>query len=108
MSHNLYLLIDTGGEGLTCVVSLGDYTSNVSGMWTDALGCRLSDLDGRQAADAIPDLSRAVQRMEADPAKYEAMNPPGGWGNYAGALGYLRGLLEGCTEHPKTQISVSR
>lgn len=107
MSHDLYLLIDTGGEQLTCVSELGNYTSNVSGMWAEALGYRLAELDGRNAADAIPDLTRAVKRMEADRATYEAMNPSNGWGSYAGALAYLRRLLEGCTDHPKAQISVS-
>lgn len=107
MSYDLYLLIDTGGEHLTCVVELGNYTSNVGGMWAEALGYRLGDLDGRNAADVIPDVTRAVKCMEADPAKYEAMNPDNGWGSYSGALAYLRSLLEGCIEHPKTQISVS-
>lgn len=108
MSYDLYLRIDTGGEDPACVLAVGNYTSNVSGMWAESLGYPLADLDGRLAADAIPDLEAAVARMEADPDTYRAMEPANGWGDYRGALGYLRDLLDGCAEHPKTTIDISR
>ena len=45
--------------------------------------------------------------MEADPETYRAMNPPNGWGDYEGALAYLRRLAEACATHSKCTINVS-
>lgn len=111
MSYNisLYMSVDTGGS-LPVEVELadiGNYTSNVSGMWTEALGYRLADLKGKAARDCIPDLQRAVADMIADPGRYEAMNPPNGWGSYDGALDYLRRLRDACIAHPKASIYIS-
>lgn len=108
MSYDLDLRIDTGGEHPVTVHDVGNYTSNVSGMWTKALGFPLADLDGRLAADAIPDLRRAAWAMANNPDTYRAMNPENGWGDYEGARDYLVQLLEGCLAHPKTTIGVSR
>lgn len=108
MSYDLYLQIDTGGEDPATVRDIGNYTSNVSGIWAEALGYPLADLHGRTAAEAIDDLRQAVQRMASDPEKYRAMQPPNGWGNYEGARDYLSDLLEGCLAHPKSTIYVSR
>lgn len=107
MSHNVYLCIDTGGKEPVTVFG-SDCTSNVSGMWADALGYPLAELDGRTAVDAIDDLRRAAWRMANNPDKYRAMNPPNGWGNYEGARDYITEILEACLAHPKTTIAVSR
>ena len=107
MSHDLYLEIDTGSDCLTTVVDIGNYTSNVSGMWAKALGERLSEFDGRNAGDSVPQLDQAIADMQANRADYEAMNPDNGWGRYGGALEYLRTLRDGCARHPKTVIRVS-
>lgn len=106
---SLYMQVDIGGpEPIDyCAASIGNYTSNVSGMWTDALGYRLADLKGRTAGDCIDDLRRAVADMEARPDHYRAMNPPNGWGDYEGALDYLRQLHDACCAHPKAEIYIS-
>ena len=108
MSYDLYLRIDTGGEEPATVHSVGNYTSNVSGMWSQALGYPLADLDGRLADAAIPDLRRAAWNMANNPDVYRAMEPGNGWGSYEGARDYLVSLLGACLEHPKTIIGVSR
>jgi hypothetical protein len=77
-------------------------------MWREALGYSLADLHGRTAGDVIADLRRAVGHMAGNPEIYRAMNPPNGWGTYEGARDYLVQLLDGCIEHPKTTIYVSR
>lgn len=107
MSYDIYLQIDTGAEETVTVVEVGNYTTNVSGMWAEALGFRLYEISGRTAADAVPDLDRAIAAMQADPDTYQAMNPKNGWGDYSGALEYLRTLRNACVRHPKTQIYVS-
>lgn len=106
---SLYIQVDTGGpEPIEyCVDDVGNYTSNVSRMWTDALGHRLADLKGKTAGDCTDDLKRAVADMEARPDHYRAMDPPNGWGCYEGALNYLRRLLVACLAHPKAEIHIS-
>jgi hypothetical protein len=108
VSYDLYLRIDTGGEEPATVCSVGNCTSNVVGMWAEALGYPLADLDGRLADDAIPDLRRAAWNMANNPDTYRAIEPPNGWGNYDGARDYLVSILAGCLEHPKATIGVSR
>lgn len=111
MSYDIALFIDVDTGGPEPVRfwpgGPGDYTSNVSGMWAHALGYSLSDLDGKKAGDCTADLKRAVADMIANPAVYEAMNPPNGWGDYAGALEYLRDLRDACVAHPKATVDVS-
>lgn len=107
MSYDVYLQIDTGAEYPATVYEVGNYTSNVSRMWTTALGHPLYELNDRNAGEAVAVLDEAIGRMHAGADEYQAMNPANGWGDYAGALKYLRRLREGCAQHPKTVIHVS-
>lgn len=106
---SLYLEVDTGGSEPVemCPADIGNYTSNVSGMWDDALGHRLADLKGKNAGDSHPRLAQAVANMLADEDRYRAMSPPNGWGDYDGALDYLTRLRDACAAHPKAQIYIS-
>jgi len=80
-----------------------------SGEWrteqSTAQGLRA--LDGAPCSEAGGVIARAVERMEADPDTYRAMNPPNGWGDYEGALAFLRRLAEACAEHPRATVRVS-
>lgn len=105
---SLYMNIDTGAPEPTHIglAEVGNYTSNVAPMWTDALGHSLSEFKEKNAGESLPALERAVATLEADPAKYEAMNPKNGWGSYEGALNYLRQLRDACAAHPKATIHI--
>ncbi|MFD8577363.1 hypothetical protein ACFV1H_18770 [Streptomyces virginiae] len=105
---SLYLSVDTGGpEPLeVCVASIGNYTVNVARMWTDALGHSLGDLKDANAGDSLPALTAAVDRLIANPEHYRAMEPANGWGDYDGALAYLRALRDACLVHPKADIRI--
>jgi hypothetical protein len=85
-----------------------NYTYNVSPMFYDALACRdgIRGLDGAKGKDAYPLLAEAIAKMEADPAKYRAMNPKNGWGDYDGALKLLRELKTWCAEFPEAFMVV--
>lgn len=107
MSYDIYLEIDTGAEDLTTVVDIGNYTSNVSPMWTRALGRPLFELHGMAAVEAVPLLDAGIASMQADPDGFRELNPANGWGRFEGALGYLEELRAGCVAHPKTVIRVS-
>lgn len=111
MSYDVYLMasVDTGattGPLQITVEEIGNYTFNVGGMWRKALGCSLMELNDQKAGDVLPILDKAVAEMESNRAEYEAMNPPNGWGNYVGALNFLRRLQSGCRYHPKAKIVV--
>lgn len=108
MSYWTYLEIDTGNEQFADVVEIGNYTSNVAPMWRDALGgTRLRDFSDAPCSEAAGTLADAVKRMEDNPDYYRAMNPPNGWGDYEGALGYLRDLADACAKHPRCRIRIS-
>lgn len=80
-----------------------------TGQWHDEQttdwGVRL--LDGAPASEAASVLAAAVERMAAAPAEYTLMEPGNGWGDYPGALGFLRWMAETAAAHPDTTIRVS-
>jgi len=107
MSYDIWLEIDNSEGKPVTVVEIGNYTSNVGVMWRDALGGkRLRDFDRAPCSEAAGPLAAAVERMEADPDKYREMDPPNGWGDYEGALKFLRTLSEACAEHPRCRIAI--
>lgn len=109
MSYDGWLVMDTGGSEPATVAELGNFTSNVAPMWRKALAAagediRLSDTEGRGAAAVLPLLRKAVEHMEDHPDEYRELNPPNGWGDYDGALGYLRNVTQLCAKHPKASL----
>ena len=66
MSYDIWLEIDTGGSELKEVADIGNMTSNVSGMWYDALGHNLGDYHGKACADVIEPLQKAVALYATD------------------------------------------
>jgi len=108
MSYDIGLYINTGIEE-TEVMDIGNYTYNCSGMFRKALPAEyggINGLSGKVAGDEIPALRIAVRDMEEQPEVYSAMNPPNGWGNYEGALQFLKDILAACKTHPATIIRV--
>ncbi len=88
-----------------------NYTSNVSPMWTEAMvGNNLGDLieAAETNADLIPMLRLGIANMEDHPDRFRAMNPRNGWGDYEGALAYLRWMLAMCEAVPGGNVEVSR
>jgi hypothetical protein len=51
-------------------------------------------LDGMTGAQGAEYLGLIITGLEADPARYRAMNPDNGWGSYDGVLKTLRAMLE--------------
>jgi hypothetical protein len=112
MSYDIYLEIDTGNGHKAEVGGDLNYTSNVSPMWRKAFTGTdfsfLGDIDGRRAGDCVTALRHAVAAMGGDPAAYEAMNPPNGWGDADGAREFLRKIADLCEQHPNCEVRVSR
>lgn len=112
MSLDFYLTIsvDTGGsEPYTQTLFDANITHNVVPMWDKAgVTDALYESHDKQAKDIIDALECGVAAMEADPAGYEALNPPNGWGSYERALPWLRNVLAQCKAHPNATIGISR
>jgi hypothetical protein len=107
VSYDIWLTIDTGGPEPAAVGGSFNMTSNVAPMWRKA-GCDLADVHGKVASEVIPDLRKAIADMADHPAEYLPLNPPNGWGDYAGCLEFLRELLAEFESHPKATVRVWR
>lgn len=110
MSWDTYLAIDTGGDEPAIVVDVGNYTYNVSPMYRKALKeveGGFSGLNGFSAEKAAPLIELAISRMIVSPETYREMEPDNKWGNYEGAIRYLRDLLDACKKHPKAFIEIT-
>lgn len=107
----LYVDVDTGRDEphRAYITEWANITHNVAQMWRRA-GCydALYESEGKPAAEILPALNKAVDDMAANPATYRELNPSNGWGNYEGALEYLRTFRDRCAEHPKALVGVSR
>lgn len=105
MSYDVYLTVDTGADEPVGIADW-NYTSNCGSMWRHA-GVDLRALDGVPAPVAAEAINNAVKHMESDPDTYRAMNPPNGWGDYDGALTFLRNIADACATHTKAKLGVS-
>lgn len=106
MSYDVHLEIDTGGPEPASLTDW-NFTSNVTCMWR-AAGADLAEFHGRVAGDCLPALEGAIAEMEANPAKYEAMDSPNGWGTYEHLMPRLRVLADQFRAHPRATVQVSR
>lgn len=105
MSYDIYVAVETGaGEWMEEYV--GNYTYNVGPMFKKALGIRLAELHDVPCLEAIHMLRTAIADMEDNPEEYKEMDPPNGWGDYAGAVKYLNDIKQACARHPKAVVKV--
>jgi hypothetical protein len=108
MSYDIWLEIDTGGkEPFQLEDEYWNFTSNVSCMWREA-GADLAEFHGKVAGECAPTLRQAIEKMEADPAKYKAMDSPNGWGTYEDLMPRLRVLRDWFERHPKATVKIWR
>lgn len=61
-----------------------------------------------QASQLIEPLRSGLARLEAEPTRYRAFDPPNGWGDYAGLVGFVRDYLAECERYPDAHVKVSR
>ena len=57
-------------------------------------------LDSRTGLDGARILHAAILELQADPARYQAMNPDNGWGSYETLLPLLREMRDASGEQP--------
>lgn len=74
--------------------ALGNTTMG-RGAWWDLL-------NGRTGPEGAQLLDRIISGLEADPARFRAMDPPNGWGSYDTLLDVLRDMRARVPEWPTT------
>jgi hypothetical protein len=108
MSWDASMVVDTGGEYPAEVQDLGNYTWNVSEMFYAAFGADgLRTIEGKSGKDAVPIVRSAIAFMQDNGAAMRALNPKNGWGDYEGAIEFLKTILDGCLRHPKATVSLT-
>jgi len=51
-------------------------------------------------------LGQVIEKLEAEPERFQAMNPTNGWGCYSGLLSVLRRMRRACRLYPKAVLEV--
>ncbi len=107
MSYDVTLTVDVGGpERLDLQLLRVNYTYNCGKMLVEAAGVSLSEMNGWDADRAADTLTAAIAAMDADPTKYDAMNPANGWGNATGWRRFLEAIRDACTVAPNAFLDV--
>lgn len=73
----------------------------------EALWCP-EDVGFTKAKQLIEPLTKGLELMRSDPAKFKAFNSPNGWGLYENFVPWVARYLRACEEYPEARISVSR
>lgn len=106
----LYVDVDTGGTTPERLVLFeANYTHNAGKMAAEAGIYKIvwhpEELPEISCAgDIIEPLSRGMELMASEPARFIALQPANGWGSYATFLPWLRKYLKACKKHPKASI----
>ena len=107
MGWDVYLEADLGSGG---AVQVGDldahYTYNVSPMFSAVIGTGLNELDGIRASEMAEKCVAILDAFNRDPAKFKAMNPSNGWGDFEGARKFIQTILNACREAPNATLRV--
>jgi hypothetical protein len=95
-----------------CIVYDRNITHNINKM-AGAAGIyehiwRPDEIGITKAADLIHPLREGLNRLVSDPEKFEALNPPNGWGDYKGLVDFVTEYLASCEENPDATVKVSR
>ena len=75
----------------------------VEGAWE-----RIKHSEGKKAQEIIGDVTDLLSALKADPAKFRAMDPSNGWGDYDGAIEFLEKLKEAVIEAPLSIVGTWR
>ena len=60
------------------------------------------------ARDLIVPLAAGLALLEANPPRFEALNPDNGWGTYNNFCDFVREYLAACRMFPDSLVEVSR
>jgi hypothetical protein len=102
----------TGEEGGFSDCFSANVTHNLNKM-ADAAGIydalwRPDEIGIATAKQLVPLLRSGLERLRADPPRFEALNPENGWGSYKGFVPWVAAYLQACEEYPEATVRVSR
>jgi len=60
------------------------------------------------AEQLIAPLTEGLEKLKADPEKFQKLDSPNGWGTYAHFVPFVEQYLEACLENPDAEIEASR
>lgn len=109
----LTIAVNTGGTKAHRVVLYdANITHNLNRMAEEAglYGClwRPEENGITKAGQLIEPLTRGLEMMRADRARFEAYNASNGWGLYEDFVPWLEQLLAACKAHPMATVEASR
>jgi hypothetical protein len=61
-----------------------------------------------QAKQLIEPLTHGLRALKNDPDRFMPLNPPNGWGDYAGLTSFVSKYLLACMKYPEATVDVSR
>lgn len=102
------MLIEKGEFGYqTHDLWSGNVTHNLVPMWQKAgVYEALYKNDGKKAKDVLAVVEQGYKDMLKNKETYVALNPENGWGDFDGALKFIREFYEACVQYPESIISV--
>jgi hypothetical protein len=105
-------VIDTAGDYETGELYSANITHNLNRM-AGAAGIyealwRPDEIGITTASQLIPLLCDGLQKLVADPARFKALNPENGWGDYDGLVKFVTDYLVACLSYPNAIVRVSR
>ena len=107
MSWDVHLEADLGaGEPVRVGDLDANYTYNVSPMFSAVIGTGLDDLDGIRASEMADKCTAILDAFNREPAKFKAMNPTNGWGDFEGARNFIQTILDACRAAPNATLRV--
>lgn len=61
-----------------------------------------------KAQQLIEPLTQGLERLKADPARFEELNASNGWGKYEDFVPWVERYLAACRKYPDADVRVSR
>ena len=107
MSYDVWLEADLGGPEPVPVGALdANYTYNVAPMFRAAIGETPNDRDKLSAETVGNRCEMILTAFSDDAAKFVAMNPPNGWGDFEGAKRFIVTIMDECQRAPRAIFRV--
>lgn len=107
MSYDVYLVADVGGPEPVYLNLLDvNVTYNLTPMFIAAGGSSPRDWNDKPASEVREQCLAVLTAFNADQAKFEALNPANGWGDFNGARAFIQEVADACAKAPRATVRV--
>lgn len=107
MSWDIWLKTELDGHEVS-VWGGRNYTHNCNRMIRDAgLPEWPYSVEGWRAGELYERLDEVIANLVANPKKYQAMDPPNGWGSYDTLIPAIREVRDQCQKYPSAIVGMS-